>query len=79
MLRIVIEYLVGASMLALGALFLIYISDSPTNVATNVIFLGAGFLIIRRAYQNSKKPIESKPGSKKVGNGKKNLNTKRKA
>lgn len=54
-------------MLALGILFLIYLSDNATNMATNVIFLGAGFLIIQRAYRNSKRArVERKPEGKSL-------------
>ena len=68
MLRIVLESSAGAMMLALGILFLIYLSDNATNVATDFIFLGAGLLIIQRAYRNSKVArIERRPERKSVG------------
>ena len=42
-------------MILLGVLFVIYIQNSPVNFATDIIFLAAGVLIIKRAYDTNKK------------------------
>lgn len=42
------EIALGLVMIALGILFFLYIPGNALNLATNVIFLGAGVLIIRR-------------------------------
>lgn len=55
MLRIIVEALTGFVIIVLGLLFIRYIPNSPTNLATDFIFLGAGVLIIKRAYDMNKK------------------------
>ena len=55
MLRTIVEAVTGVVMIVLGVLFLIYIPNSPVNFATDLIFFGAGVLIIKRAYDNNKK------------------------
>ncbi len=55
MIRTTLELITGAILLVLGILFLIYISPSPANLASDIIFLGAGVLIIRKANDDRKK------------------------
>lgn len=50
MLRVAVEIAAGVTMIALGIMFFVYIPSSALNLATNVIFLGAGVMIIRRAF-----------------------------
>jgi hypothetical protein len=65
-------------MIILGVLFILFITDNAANVATDVIFLTAGFLIIRRAYQNSKKPkVQQKPQTKNAGKTRQKVNTRK--
>jgi uncharacterized membrane protein YkgB len=65
MLRTIVEAVVGVLMIILGMLFLIYIPNSPVNLATDLIFLGAGVLIIKRAYDiNKKQKLEALAQSK---------------
>ncbi|MDG6905261.1 MAG: hypothetical protein JRN20_05685 [Nitrososphaerota archaeon] len=60
MFRVIIEAAVGALMIVMGLLFLIYIPNSPTNLASDFIFLGGGALITKRAYEmNKKRKIEA--------------------
>ena len=67
-------------MLALGILFLIYLSENATNVATNVIFLGAGFLIVQRAYRNNKRArVERKPEGKSPKRERQKLNARKRS
>ena len=69
MLRTIVEAVTGVVMIVLGILFIIYIPNSPVNFATDLIFFGAGVLIIKRAYDNNKKQklqalLESKKAKK---------------
>ena len=54
MLRMIVEAVTGVVMIVLGILFLIYIPNNPANFATDLIFFGAGVLIIKRAYEANK-------------------------
>jgi hypothetical protein len=78
MARTILEYTVGGMMIILGILFLFYITNNAANVATDAIFLTAGFLIIRRAYQSSKQPkVKPKPETKNSGKAKQKINTRK--
>jgi hypothetical protein len=67
----------GIVLIVLGGLFLIYLGVSPTELATDAIFIGAGILLIRNAFlqkrkekQEALKPQKSKgPIAKGRANG----------
>jgi hypothetical protein len=66
MFRPILEGIAGVGVIILGILFIEYLQPNASNLATDVIFLGAGVLIIRRAYRDYKKPkIQPQPVSKK--------------
>jgi hypothetical protein len=76
--RTILEYTVGTMMIILGLLFILFITDNAANIATDVIFLTAGFLIIRRAYQNSKQPkVQQKPQTRNTGKARQKANTRK--
>lgn len=50
MLRTAVEIAAGVTMIAMGILFFVYIPSNALNLATNVIFVGAGVMIIRRGF-----------------------------
>jgi uncharacterized membrane protein len=65
--RIVLEAFTGAVMIFLGILFVIYIPNSPVNFATDIIFLAAGVLIIKRAYDmNQKQKLQALEEARKA-------------
>ena len=49
--RTIVEILGGLLLIVLGLLFVAYLGTSPSELATDVMFVGAGMLIIRRAFQ----------------------------
>lgn len=51
----IIDFIVGVSLIILGALFLAFLPIGGSYVATDAIFVGAGVLIIRRGYQNARR------------------------
>lgn len=78
MMRVILEAAVGVLMIFLGILFLIYIPNSPVNLATDLIFLGAGVLIIKRAYDmNKKQKLEALAQSKNAKKQKQTTKKKR--
>ncbi len=79
MLRTIVEAVTGVVMIVLGILFIIYIPNSPVNFATDLIFFGAGVLIIKRAYDNNKKQkLQALLESKKAKKQKPKQNTSKK-
>lgn len=55
MLRTVLEVAGGIVVIVLGILFISYLPMNPLNLATDLIFVGVGVLLIRGAYFNRKK------------------------
>jgi hypothetical protein len=73
------ETVVGVGMLLLGILFVLYIPNSPINLATDLIFLGAGVLIIKRSYDmNRKQKLEALSQTKNLKKQKQSATKKRK-
>jgi len=65
MFQSIVEGIAGAGVIILGVLFIEYLPMNASNLATDVIFLGAGVLITRKAYQDYKKPkVLPQPQSK---------------
>jgi uncharacterized membrane protein len=78
MLRMVVEVATGVLMMILGILFLIYIPNNPANLATDLIFMGAGVLIIKRAFESSnKRKLQALAETKNIKKQKQNTNKKK--
>ncbi len=50
-----VEAFSGLMIIFLGIMFFFYLPLNPTNVAGNAIFIGAGYLVIRRALGKNKR------------------------
>ena len=78
MFQSIVEGIAGAGVIILGVLFIEYLPMNASNLATDVIFLGAGVLITRKAYQDYKKPkVLPQPQSNKTQQKKKQQAKKR--
>ncbi|MDG6996198.1 MAG: hypothetical protein JRN52_09770 [Nitrososphaerota archaeon] len=61
----VLELIGGILLIVLGLLFIAYLGTSPTELATDVIFVGAGMLVIRRALQRRSSPVAQSQTARK--------------
>lgn len=59
-----VEAFSGLMIIFLGVMFFFYLPLSPVNAAGNAIFIGAGYLVIRRAYGKNKRAVPDTPKSK---------------
>lgn len=67
-MRTIFEIIGGVSLIVLGVLFMAYLGTNPTELATDAIFVGAGVLVIKRAFQNRVRAIsrpQTKPSTKR--------------
>src|SRR5579875_559326 len=55
----VLGIVAGAICLALGTLFSLFIEPSPSNLASDLIFLGAGFLLLRKGIKERNTVVPS--------------------
>lgn len=67
--RTVFEISGGTLLILLGVLFMAYLGINPSELATDAIFVGAGILIIRRAFQNRVRGV-SRPQANSKSKGK---------
>ena len=61
----VLELIGGILLIVLGLLFIAYLGTNPTELATDVIFVGAGVLVIRRALQSRSGPVAQSQSTRK--------------
>lgn len=52
-----IEAFSGLAIIILGVLFFFYLPPNYTNVIGDAVFIGAGYLLIRRAYGKNKRAL----------------------
>ncbi|MDA4111074.1 MAG: hypothetical protein OK439_00940 [Thaumarchaeota archaeon] len=83
MIRVVLEIISAILLIIFGILFLLYLPLSISELATDAIFIGAGALIMRKAFQDYKNEIIEEQSRKndvrktRRGNSKRDLNTKK--
>lgn len=64
--RTILEISGGLLLIVLGLLFIAYLGTNPSELATDVIFVGAGILIIRRAFQKRTNVVSHTQSSQKT-------------
>lgn len=57
---------VGVTSLILGVLFSLYIQITPANLASDLIFLAAGFLLIRKGWSERNSSPKTKTESQEI-------------
>jgi len=68
LIRVILEIIAAVFLIIFGILFLLYLPFTISELATDAIFIGAGALIMRRAFQDRRADrVRTQSSEKGVG------------